>query len=189
MKKLTTPLLATLFALSAAGRLTAADPDSAFGLAPSAAPQLPQVNPAPAPAPATSLPLIPEAPQQSLEKPTNPAATATGDAATKAAKSLGDKTAAEEDKLKKKIALQQAKTKAARDPELQAIYKQALAAPTDFEQRKLFIDYYNGLVDRMAKFNPKLAKEEVAALRSQYTGRFFQTRIAPTIDPATFRKQ
>jgi len=188
MKKLTTPLLATLLALSAAGRLTAADPDSSFGLAPSAAPQLPQVNPAPAPASTAPLSLIPEAPQQSLEKPTDPAAAATGEAAAKT-KPLGDKTAAEEDKLKKKIVFRQAKTKAERDPELQAIYKRALAAPTDFEQRKLFIDYFNGLVDRIAKFNPKMTKEEVAALRAQYTGRFFQVRIAPTIDPATFRKQ
>jgi hypothetical protein len=191
MKKLTTPLLATLLALSASGYLTAADPENSFGLAPSAAPQLPQVNPAPAPA--APLPLIPEAPQQSLEKPTNPTApgmgdATTGDSANRPVKVVGDKTAAEEDKLKKRIALRQAQTKAERDPGLQEIYSRALVARTDFEQRKLFTDYYNGLVDRIAKFDKGMTKEEAAALRTSYTTRFVQNRIAPTIDPATFQK-
>ncbi|MEP6667844.1 MAG: hypothetical protein ABJF10_01745 [Chthoniobacter sp.] len=167
MNKLMTPLLATLLAL--ATQLSAAEPESAFGLAPSATPQL---QPAAAP---SNLPLIPEAPQP----------------AEKAGKGDepkgGDKTAMAEDKLKKKIALRQAKMKAERDPALQALKTQALEAPTDFEQRKLYIDYYTALVDRIVKFNPGMTKEEIDMLRGQYTGRFFQVRVEPTVDPATFR--
>jgi len=174
MKTLTTPILATLLALSASGRLAAADPESSFGLAPSAAPQLPQVNP-------SSLPLIPETPQQNLEKPRiNP---------HQADIPHGDKTSMAEDKLKITIALRQARIKAERDPALQAIYVKALAAHTDFEQRKLFIDYYNGLVDGIVKFNPGMTKEAVDELRNEYVSRFVQKRIAPTIDPAIARAQ
>lgn len=181
MKKLTTSLFATLLALSAAGRLTAAEPESSFGLAPSTAPQIP-------PASSPGLPLIPETPQQSLEKPVDQSG-GTDQPSTKPAKPLGDKTAMAEDKMKKEIALRQAKTKAERDPAMQALFAQALAAHTDFEQRKLFHDYYNDLVDRIVKFcTTKLTKEEVDAMRALYTNRFEQVRIRPTIDPATFRK-
>lgn len=180
MKKLTTSLFATLLALSATGRLATAEPDSSFGLAPSAAPQIP-------PASSPGLPLIPEAPQQSLEKPTDQSSGA-GQSSTKAPKPLSDKTAMAEDKLKKEIALRQAKTKAQRDPALQALFAQALAAHTDFEQRKLFLDYYNGLVDRIVKLNHGMTKEEVDSMRALYTNRFVQVRIRPTIDPATFRR-
>ena len=180
MKKLTTSLFATLLALSASGRLSAAEPESSFGLAPSAAPQLPATS-------SPGLPPIPEAPQQSLEKPVDRSG-GTEQGTSKPAKPLGDKTAMAEDKLKKEIALRQAKTKAERDPNLQAIYAQALAAHTDFEQRKLFLDYYNGLVERIVKFNPGMTKEEVDTMRALYTNRYLQVRIRPTIDPATFRK-
>jgi hypothetical protein len=178
MKKLTTPLLATLIALSASVRLSAADPASTFGLAPSAEPQL---NPAPA-AP-SNLPLIPESPEP-LEKPsTKPGATKSD------VPHSSDKTAMEEDRLKKQIAFRQAKTKAEREPELMALKAQAIQAHTDFEQRKLFIDYYTRLVDRIVKYNPGMKKEDIAAVRERYTGRFFQTRIAPTIDPVVARAQ
>ncbi|MDR3405639.1 MAG: hypothetical protein P4L99_24300 [Chthoniobacter sp.] len=167
MNKLTTSLLAALLALSA--RLPAADPESSFGLAPSAAPQL-------QPAAPSNLPLIPETPEPA-------------DKAGKADdKPMSDKTAMAEDKLKKKIALRVAKMKAERDPKLQAIKDQAIAAPTDYEQRKLFVDYYTALIERIVKFNPGMTKEEIDLLRGQYTGRFIQARVAPTIDPATFRK-
>jgi len=168
MNKLTTSLLAALLALST--RLPAADPESAFGLAPSAAPQL-------QPAAPSNLPLIPESPEPA-DKP-----------AKAGSPTAEDKTAMAEDKLKKKIAFRTAKMKAERDPGLQALKLQAIAAPTDFEQRKLFTDYYNALVDRIAKFNPGMTKEEIDTLRAQYTNRFTQVRIAPTIDPATFRTQ
>lgn len=173
MKKLTTPLLATLAALSASAGLTAAEPQSSFGLAPSETPQ--QLPPA---AP-SSLPLIPET-LEPVQKPS-----------TKPADNLprGDKTSLAEDQLKKHIALRQAKTKAEREPDLMALKQQAIVATTDFEQRKIFIDYYSKLVDRIAKYSPGMKKEDIDLLRAQYTGRFFQVRIEPTIDPATFRTQ
>ncbi|HSI11937.1 MAG TPA: hypothetical protein VK961_07825 [Chthoniobacter sp.] len=173
--KLTTPLLATLLALSASGRLTAAEPESSFGLAPATQQQLPPpVN--------SSLPLIPESPEP-IEKPS------TKPGATQPALPSGDKTSLAEDHLKKHIALREAKTKAERDPALIALKQQAIEAPTDFEQRKLFIDYYSGLVLGIAKYNPSMTKEDIALLKAQYTGRFIQVRLAPTIDPATFRTQ
>ena len=181
MKKLTTPLLATLVALSALAGLSAAEPQSAFGLAPSAEPQL---QPAPAP---SNLPLIPEAPEPSLEKPS------TGKAPDNTAAAEiphGDRTTVAEDRLKKKIALRQAMTKAEREPDLVALKAQAIVAHTDYEQRKLFIDYFNRLVDRTAKYSPGgMKKEDITALKEHYTGRFFQTRIAPTIDPVVARAQ
>ncbi|MEI9893480.1 MAG: hypothetical protein WDN28_06165 [Chthoniobacter sp.] len=149
MKKLTTPLLATLLALST--RLPAADPESAFGLAPSAAPQLQPATP-------SNLPLIPDSPQ-----PADKAAAANP-------QNGGDKTAMAEDKLKKKIALRQAKMKAERDPGLEALKVQALEAPTDFEQRKLYTDYYTALIARIVKFNPGMTKEEIDELKVLYTG-------------------
>ena len=173
MKKLTTPLLTALLALSASSRLAAAEPESAFGLAPSAAPQIQPSAP-------SSLPLIPESPEP-LEKPAKADKPATATAT--------DRTAVAEDLLKKKIALRQARMKAERDPKLQAVWQQALDAKTDFEQRKIFIDYYTSLVDRIVKFNPGMTKAEIETLRTQYTGRFFQVRIAPTIDPAIARAQ
>jgi len=177
MKKLTTPLLATLAALSASVGLTAAEPESSFGLAPSEPPQ--QLPPA---AP-SSLPLIPESLEPVAKPSTRPSTKPSDDLPR------GDKTSVAEDQLKKHIALRQAKTKAEREPELVALKQQALVAPTDFEQRKIYIDYYTKLVDRIAKYSPGMKKEDIDLLRVQYTGRFFQVRIAPTIDPATFRTQ
>lgn len=182
MKKLTTPLLAAVLALSASAGLSAAEPESAFGLAPATEPQ---ILPAPAtPESPSNLPLIPETPD-SVAKPK-------AGQSSKTAPGLpqGDKTAMAEDKTNKQIALRKAKNKAEREPDLMALKVQALEAPTDFEQRKIFIDYYTKLVDRIAKYSePKLKKEDIDTLKSSYTGRFYQTRVAPTIDPATFRTQ
>jgi len=170
MKKLTVPLLATLVALSP--RLAAAEPESTFGLAPSPVPQL---APAPAAPSAPSIPLIPEA-APSLEKPAQ---------ATSLPQS--DRTAVAEDKMKHKIELRQARNKAEGEPDLMALKAKALAAPTDYEQRKLFIDYFTALAERMGKFDPALKKEEITALKSLYTGQYIPSHVSPTIDPATFR--
>ncbi len=164
MKRLPTFLFATLLALSASGKLAAADPESAFGLAPTP----PAQNPPP-----QSVPLIPDG-LQPVEKPK--------DSTTK------DRTSMAEDKLRKRIQFRQVEAKVEREPDLQALKARAEAAPTDFEQRKLYIDYYTAFCDRMTKFDKTLKKEDVDALRVSYTGRFYQTRIAPTVDPATFRK-
>lgn len=169
MKKLTTPLLATLLALSV--RLTAAEPDSAFGLAPSAGPRL---SPAPPPG-APGIPLIPET-VQPAEKPDKGA-----DRPQK------DRTAVAEDKMKHRIEVRLARNKAEREPDLQALKAKAYAARTDYEQRKLFIEYFTALADRMGKIDPALRKEEIEELKARYSGPYYQVRISPTVDPDTFR--
>jgi hypothetical protein len=54
--------------------------------------------------------------------------------------------------------------------------------------RKLYIDYYNGICDLVAKIDPTITKGELDSLRNAYVGRYIQNRIEPTVDPATFRK-
>jgi hypothetical protein len=172
MKKLTTPLFATLLVLSV--RLAAADPESAFGLAPSAAPQLAPAPPPAVPA-APSIPLIPDS-LPSVEKP-----------AKAAGQPAHDRTAVAEDKLKHRIELRQARNKAENAPDLQALRAKAYAAPTDFEQRALFVEYFTSLAERMGRIDPALKKEEIEELKSRYAGQYYQTRISPTVNPATFR--
>lgn len=174
MKKLTTPLFATVLAL--ATRLAAAEPESAFGLAPAPAPSIAPASPPPASSAPSSpgIPLIPDS-TQSLEKP-----------AQNPAQSQPDRTAAAEDKIKHRVEVRLARNKAERDPDLQALKAKGYAATTDFEQRKLFIAYFALLVERMGKVDPALKKEELDALRSQYASAFLQVRVSPTVDPATF---
>jgi hypothetical protein len=169
MKRLSTPLIATLLALCASFRLPAAEPESSFGLAPSAAPQV---------QPSSAIPLIPDA----IDPATKPAKAADQPMG-------GDKTSVAEDRLKKRIQLRQVLTKVEREPDLQAIKVRALAARTDFEQRKIFLDYYTAFCDRIPKFDKTIPKEDIDALRTSYTARFYQSRISPTIDPAIARAQ
>jgi hypothetical protein len=176
MKRLTLFPFATLFALAASSQFAAADPQSAFGLAPTSESLQPS-QPAQAPQPSTGNPLIPEA-VQPLEK-----------AAADAAKQKDNQTVIEDDKLHKRVKIRQALTKAQRDPHLQAIMARAYKVDTDFEQRQIFIDYYNGLCALVLKIDPTLNKDDVEAMRKLYTGRYYEARIAPTVDPATFRKK
>jgi hypothetical protein len=177
MKKLTTPLFAAALALVASGQLASADPESAFGLAPSPAPAL---GPTPAPAPSPGLPLIPDSLQPADKPGTKPGATP--------GSTPKDRTTLTEDELKHRVILRLARAKAERDADLQALLDKAIAARTEYESRNWYIAYYTGLVDRMAKYEPSLKKEEIDQLKSHYTGPYFQVRIAPTIDPATFHK-
>ena len=186
MKRLTTSLFAALTVLFVPGQLLAADPDSSFGLAPSAAPQIPapavpQISAPPAeqtPASsATDSPLIPEV---------TPAAAPSTTDGTKAQYQGMNKTEVAEDKLHNRVQWRNATAKAERDPGLQAIKARALAARTDFEQRAIFVDYYNKLFDLIAKIDPTIKKEELDRKKGMYASRFVQGRVAPTIDPASF---
>ena len=171
MKRLPTLLSTAFAALFATGQLSAADPQSSFGLAPSAPP--------PAPAETTSdSPLIPEI------APTKPL---TREEAKAAAYKGMNKTEVSEDKLRQRIQWRAATAKAERDPGLQAIKAKALAARTDYEQRQIFIDYYTKFFDLVAKIDPKLPKAEIDTKKAMYTARFTQGRVAPTIDPAVAR--
>ena len=89
--------------------------------------------------------------------------------------------------MKHKIELRQARNKAENEPDLQALLMKAYTAPTDFEQRKYFVDYFTGLAERMGKFDPALRKEEIEELKARYASGFYQTRISPTVNPETFR--
>jgi hypothetical protein len=70
-----------------------------------------------------------------------------------------------------------------------ALKAQAIASPTDFEQRKHYIAYYTLLADRIGKIDPTIKKEEIDALRSTYAGQYLQNKITLTVDPATFRNK
>ena len=183
MKRLTTLLSATLAAFFATCPLRAADPESSFGLAPSAAPQLP--SPSVTPAPATDAPSS-TAPFSDVAPVPEPAATPRK--LTKEEEYAGmDKTAVAEDKLRKLIQIRVATAKAERDPDLQAIKARIPLARTDYEQRKIYIQYYTKLYDLIGKMDPKLKKEDLDIKRDQYNTRFIQGRVAPTIDPAVAR--
>lgn len=183
MKRLPTLLLATLAASFVACPLPAAEPGSSFGLAPSAAPQLPAAPATDAPAattpaattPAPDVPAVPEAaePPRKLTKEEQYAGM--------------DKTAVAEDKRRKLMQYRVATVKAERDPGLQAIKARALVARTDFEQRKIFIEYYTKLYELIGKMDPTIKKDELAQKRDLYIARFVQGRVAATIDPAIAR--
>jgi len=176
MKRLTLFPFALLFALAASSRLAAADPQGSFGLAP-AAPEPLQPSQSPqTPQPSSDVPLIPDGVQPA-------------DKAAAAAAIKPNQTVLEDDNLHKRIKLRKALTKAQRDPGLQATLAKAYQVNTDFEQRKIFIDYYNGLCDLVRKIDPTLDHDSIEALRKVYTGRYYEARIAPTVDPATFRKK
>jgi hypothetical protein len=192
MKRLTIFPFAMLFALAASARLAAADPQSNFGLAPTPpgslqpAPSSPapeQLSPAPAPAPA-GVPLIPDT-LPAADKPS-----------AEAGKSMGglektnkpNQTVLEEDKLHKRIQYRRAMTKALRDPGLNAMKETALKSKTDFEYRKRFIDYYNGLFDLLEKIDKTLDHDEMEVMRKACTNRYLESRIQGAVDPATFRK-
>jgi hypothetical protein len=173
MQKLTLLTATALAAFLLAGPVAVAEPESTLGLAPSASPQLqPDAPSAPPSSAPTDSPLIPQI---------VPGVTG------KAQYKNMNKTEVSEDKLKKLVQWRVATAKAERDPNLQAIKARALVAKTDFEQRKIFIDYYNGLFDLIAKIDPTLTKEEVAQKKAIYASRFVQGRVAPTIDPAIAR--
>jgi hypothetical protein len=166
--------------LAAATQVTAADPQSSFGLAPAAPPPL-----QPAPAAPPNIGLMPDAPQ-SVDKPewsTGPSV-----AGAKLDKAKSNQTLLEDDKLRKKIQFRKAMTKALRDPGLQAVLTKTYTAKTDFEYRKWSIEYYNGLYDLVEKIDKTLDHDETEALRKASTNRFLESRIQGAVDPNTFRK-
>jgi hypothetical protein len=185
MKRLTIFPFAMLFALAASARLAAADPQSNFGLAPTPPDSLQPASLSPAAAPAPSgVPLIPDA-LPAADKPSAEAGKSSG-GLEKTAKP--NQTVVEEDKLHKRIQYRKAMTKALRDPGLNAIKETALKSKTDFEYRKHFIEYYNGLFDLLEKIDKTLDHDEMETMRKACTGRYYEARIQGAVDPATFRK-
>lgn len=126
--------------------------------------------------PPTGLSLIPEMPlppeksrPRSVESPIKKRDSATADA---------------EDLVKQRIRLREAKTKAQRDPAVQAEWDRAAAMRTDYEKREVLKGYYKLLYGRMAKIDPTL-KAPIETQLQQSLSQLEQTKIAPTQPPAT----
>ena len=126
--------------------------------------------------PPSGLSLIPEIPMppeksrpRAVESPIKKRDSATADA---------------EDLIKQRIRLREAKTKAQRDPAVQAEWDRAAAVRTDYEKREVLKGYYKLLYGRMAKVDPALKAPIETQLR-EALGQLEQTKIAPTQPPAT----
>lgn len=122
------------------------------------------------------VPLIPaEIPQN--EKPRGTALD------TREKKSKTDQSTEE---LMERIRIREARTKAERDPQVQAEWANATAAKKDYYKREALKAYYTALYGRMVKIDPSLKKtlelHKAAALR-----RLEQTRIDPTEPPVAAR--
>ena len=160
MKKTPALLLVSLLTAPALFAQAPAEPASSFGLAPSAPPQQP---------PASAASLMPEGLPPLDKSPLS-----------KQEKTRPDKTAIAEDALLKRIKIREAKTKALRDPAIQAEWEKSLVAKTDYEKREILKNYYTMLCARMVKIDGSI-QTEVEALRDSYISDISQKRIAPTV--------
>jgi len=171
MKYLSASFLAILLTVAAPLRLLAAEPASAFGLAPSKPDSL-------LPEGQGGLPLIPDG-LPSLDKPP------TTEKKEKPEKSeKQSKTSAAEDALRDQIKLRVAKTKAQSDPALQALWDSREHARNDYEQREIMTNYYTQLCARIAKIDKTLKQDVIDSLRERYVSKYDQNKIAPTVPPA-----
>lgn len=165
MKKSFVLFLVPLLAAPALFAQAPAEPASSFGLAPSAPP---------AQSPGTEASLMPDG-LPSLDK-----------SPLSKEKARTDKTAVADDALQKKIKLREIKTKALRDPAVQAEWDKAAVAKTDYEKREIMKNYYRLLSALMVKMDATL-KTDIETLRDSYLGDLEQKRIAPTVPPEVAR--
>ena len=165
MKILSASILAILLASAAPLHMTAAEPESSFGLTPSKPDTI-------LPEGQGGLPLIPDA-LPPLDEKKGKQAPAEKKSATSAA----------EDALRDAIKLRVAKTKAQSDPELQALWDTNYKAKTDWEQREIFNKYYTLLCAKIAKIDSTINPETIESIRGHYLGSYDQSRIAPTVPP------
>ena len=128
--------------------------------------------------PPADLPLIPEIPIPQDRPPRNPGV----ESPIKTKRSSA--TAAAEDELKQRIRLREARTKALRDPAVQAEFARANEVKTDYERREALRNYYKLLYGRMVKLDSSL-KSPVDKLLKQALNTLDQDHIAPTQQPAT----
>ncbi len=184
MKRLTVLLAATLLT---AHPLFAEDKAPALRATPSDTPREPSApggdrlelmptKPAQIMPPPAGLPLIPEIPMP-VERP--PARSSTESPIRK----RDSATADAEDAVKQRIRLREVKTKAQREPAIQAEWDRAGAMKTDYEKRDAMKAFYRLLYGRMTKLDPSL-KTPIDALLQQSLARLDQSKIAPTQPPA-----
>ncbi len=183
MKRLTALLTATLLT---APSLFAEDKVPALRGSPSearepSAPSAPSddrlelipTKPAQIMSPPAGLPLIPEIPQPpSRSRPESPI------------RKRDSVTADSEESVKQRIRLRETKTKAQRDPAVQAEWDRAGGLRTDYEKRETMKSYYRLLYGRMTKIDPAL-KAPIDILLQESLARLDQTKIAPTQPPST----
>ncbi len=122
------------------------------------------------------LPLIPDTPP-ALDLPPPGEAIPQPPDITQELKS--ERAAAVENELRNRIRLRQIKTKALKDPRIQADWERAQTARTEFEKREALKDYYTTLYDRMTKLDSSL-KGQIKDLRTESLRRLRQHRMAPT---------
>jgi hypothetical protein len=128
--------------------------------------------------PPADLPLIPEIPIPQDRPPRQPSVPSP----IKPKKDSA--TAAAEDELKQRIRLREARTKALRDPAVQAEWARAQEVKTDYERREALRSYYKMLYGRMVKLDSSL-KAPADKLLKQSLATLDQDHIAPTQPPAT----
>lgn len=126
--------------------------------------------------PPAGLPLIPEVPLPTDQPPR-------GRSTESPIKRRDSVTADAEDAVKQRIRIREAKTKAQRDPAIQAEWDRAAGLKTDFEKRDALKSYYRLLYGRMTKIDPSL-KTPIDTLLQQSLSRLEQTKIAPTQAPS-----
>jgi hypothetical protein len=119
--------------------------------------------------------LIPESPERT-EKPRG---TAIPQPEAERKKEKKNTTEAAENALQERIRFRQAKTRALRDPAIQAEWERAGKAHTDFEKREALKRYYKLLYARMAKLDGSL-KKEIALRQNISLRRLEQRHIDPT---------
>ena len=127
------------------------------------------------------LQLIPEIPAP-IEKPRGSAIEQPG--ADKDGKVKPNKTQVAADDVADRIRLRSAKTRALRDPKVQAEWETADKARTDLERREALKRYYTLLYDRIDKSDATL-KKLTALRRVSVIHKLEQTKIDPTepLDP------
>jgi hypothetical protein len=126
--------------------------------------------------PPIGLPLIPEMPVPQERPP--------GRSVESPIKKRDSATADAEDQIKLRIRLREAKTKAQRDPAVQAEWDRSNAVKTDYEKRAVLKGYYKLLAARMTKVDPTL-KGAIDKQLQESLARLEQNRIAPTQPPAS----
>ena len=166
LKRLLALLLFSVLATRLAFAQESAPSGTGLDLIPAAPGQ--QINPD------AELPLIPDIPE-SVRKP-----------AREVTQRPNSKTAAADDALQERIRMRAAKTKALRDPAVQAEWEKAQAAPTDYEKREGLKSYYRALYSRMLRIDGSL-KAPIEESKKRALARLEQTRIAPTVPPEAAR--
>ncbi|MHA3772675.1 hypothetical protein ACXR0O_14165 [Verrucomicrobiota bacterium sgz303538] len=122
--------------------------------------------------------LVPETPE-STPKPTG---SAIEEPKKKDGKEKPNKTEVAADQLAARVRYREVKTRALKDPAVQAEWSKSLRAHTDFEKRAALKSYYKLLFARMENLDSSL-KKEIASHQTLSIRRLEQTRVEATETP------